>query len=380
MKTVLSNRLQNYIRQHGWEPLLSLVYLAFLFAPLLLHWFGGGDGRRMSMPFYWGATGLSIALFLPLYFVALHGNRRHQPWAVAGVFALGIGLLRWNAFANTYVIYAGALLAYLPGSLRGKLVALLLMLALYGVWVWQNYPAAWGGLHVGMVALLGITIFTFNTLEQQRAREQAALKLSQDEVRRLAGMAERERIGRDLHDSLGQTLSTVALKAELAQQLADKNTQAAAEQMQQVAGIARDALAQMREAVSGIRSAMLAAELASAKILMEMEGIQMQSEIDELPLAAEHETVLALGLREAITNVQRHARAGQVRVRLTHDEDSQQAVMSIADDGRGGITRHGNGLAGMAERIQALGGELQIESAKGRGTHLCLKLPMRAAA
>ncbi|PJK08301.1 two-component sensor histidine kinase [Lysobacteraceae bacterium NML95-0200] len=379
MKRALATRLQNYTAQHGWEPLLSLAYLAFLFVPLLGRWLSVSDDWR-QVPFHWGATLCSVALFLPLYFCVLHADRRYQPWALAGVFVLGIGLLPCNAFANTYVIYAGALLIYLHGGLRGKLAALLLMQLIYGAWVWRHYPLQWAGLHIGTVALLSITIFFFNYLEQQRQREQAALKLTQDEVRRLASMAERERIGRDLHDSLGQTLSTVVLKAELAQRLADKDSQAAAGQMQQVAAIARDALTQMREAVSGIRSAMLAAELASAKILLEMEGIQMQSEIDTLPLSPEYETALALALREAVTNVQRHARASNVMVRLEHDESNRQVVMSITDDGRGGATPRGTGLAGMAERIQALGGQLQIESAKGRGTRLTLKLPMERAA
>lgn len=379
MKPSLVSVIRNYPRQHGWEPLLSLAYLAFLFVPLLGRWLSRSDDWA-KVPFLWGATWLSIALFLPLYFAALHAHRRIQPWALAGVFALGIGLLPWNAFANTYVIYATTLLAYLRVGLHGKLTALLLMLAIYGVLAWRHYPPQWAGLHIGMVALLSVTIFSFNHLGQQREREQAVLKLSQDEVRRLARMAERERIGRDLHDSLGQTLSTVALKAELAQRLLDRDSQAAAGQMQQVASIARDALAQMREAVSGIRSAMLAAELASAKILLEMEGIQMQSEIDALPLPPEYETALALALREAMTNVQRHARASNVMVRLEHDESGQQALMSIADDGRGGATPRGTGLAGMAERIQALGGQLQIESERNRGTRLTLKLPMERTA
>lgn len=379
MKRAFATRLHNYTARHGWEPLLSLAYLAFLFVPLLMRGLSDRDDWA-RLPFHAGATWLSVSLFLPLYFCVLHAARRFQLWALAGIFALGIGLLPWNAFANTYVIYAGALLIYLHGGLRGKLAALLLMQLIYGAWVWRHYPPQWAGLHIGMVALLSVTIFSFNYLEQQRQREQAALKLTQDEVRRLASMAERERIGRDLHDSLGQTLSTVALKAELAQRLAGRDSQAAAEQMQQVAVIARDALTQMREAVSGMRSAMLAAELASAKILLEMEGIQMQSQMQELPLTPGHETALALALREAITNVQRHARAEKVSVRLEHDEPNRQVVMSITDDGRGGATPRGTGLAGMAERIEALGGCLQIESAKGQGTRLRLKLPLEAIA
>jgi two-component system, NarL family, sensor histidine kinase DesK len=94
-----------------------------------------------------------------------------------------------------------------------------------------------------------------------------------------------------------------------------------------------------------------------------------------LPLRAEAETALALGLREAVTNAQRHARASHVEVRL--QEVNNEAVLTVQDNGRGGALKPGNGLTGMAERLRALGGSLHVQTATP-GTLLSLRLPMQA--
>src|SRR5690606_25498793 len=128
----------------------------------------------------------------------------------------------------------------------------------------------------------------------------------------LAGLAERERSGRDLHDLLGHTLSLVALKSDLAARLVERDPAAARSEIDAVSRIARDALAQVRSAVSGIRSAGIAAELASAKLLLECDGVTLRHDWDEGGLAGGGlspaiENALALVVREAATNVQRHA-------------------------------------------------------------------------
>ena len=150
----------------------------------------------------------------------------------------------------------------------------------------------------------------------ENTRKRAELKLSHDEVRRLAALAERERIGRDLHDLLGHTLSMVALKSELAGKLLDRDPLAARREIDEVGRVARDALSQVRRAVSGIRAAGLAAELASAKLLLESDGVAFRYERADVALTPELETALALTLREAVTNIQRHARAQHAQVTL----------------------------------------------------------------
>jgi len=192
-------------------------------------------------------------------------------------------------------------------------------------------------------------------------------------VRRLAGMAERERIGRDLHDLLGHTLSVVALKSELAGKLIQRDPAAARVQIGEVEEVARQALAQVREAVAGIRAAGLQAELAAARLALLSAEISFDQRLPVIELPGEVEAALAMALREAVTNVIRHAGARRVEVELV--ETAHEWQLSISDDGRGGIGRHGNGLTGMDERLRALGGSVEIDSAPGAGTRVLLRVP-----
>src|SRR5690606_29047101 len=219
-------------------------------------------------------------------------------------------------------------------------------------------------------------------VDMANRRTDAALRLSHDEVRRLAALAERERIGRDLHDLLGHTLSLVALKSDLAARLVERDPVAARSEIDAVSRVAREALAQVRSAVSGIRAAGIAAELASAKLLLECDGVALRHDWDESGLAggalpSRVETTLALVLREAVTNIQRHAHARSAEIAL-RAEGSDGVVLRISDDGRGGAFAPGNGLGGMRERVEALGGRLVIDSVRGRGTVVEVWLPLAA--
>ena len=134
----------------------------------------------------------------------------------------------------------------------------------------------------------------------------------------------------------------------------------------------------MRRAVSGIRAAGLSAELAAARLLLESSDVRLDYALPDTALPPELETALALTVREAITNVQRHARAMRASVEIAVDASFVRLV--VADDGRGASIVPGNGLDGMRERLQALGGRLSIESASGQGTRLVATVPLPLSA
>jgi two-component system sensor histidine kinase DesK len=344
------------------HPGFSLVYLSFAFVPLLFvpapHWW------RAALP-----TLLAAVVFLPLHFGFY--RRRDQsaalPWILA-VATLGYALIPFNSGGNTFLIYAVAMaaVALRPRAAMGLGATLGAAMALEFLLVLRE-PRLAG-------AVSGISIL----YSRARAREHAELRLTQDEVRRLAGLAERERIARDLHDLLGHTLSVVALKSELAGKLIDRDTDAARVQIREVEGVAREALAQVREAVIGIRMTGLQAELASARLALLAADARLDQRLAPLPLEAEVEQTLALAVREAVTNIIRHADARRVEVELSAETD--RVLLSIGDDGRGGVDRPGNGLTGMRERLAAVGGTLEIESPRGGGTRLLLRVPRTMAA
>ena len=142
--------------------------------------------------------------------------------------------------------------------------------------------------------------------------------------------------------------------------------------------MARHALAEVRAAVTGIRAAGFAAELASAALLLRTSGVRLDQHLQVSNLPEPVECALALVLREAATNIARHAHATLARVSLTGAADGVR--LCIEDNGRGGIHAAGNGLHGMRERVQALGGTLELDSPPGGGTRLDIRVPLVATA
>lgn len=351
----------------GWAPFASLCYLTFLFLPVLV--------PRIADPDWLYLTLLATLVFLPLYFRAYWVQGRELVLLVVAMGVLALPLAQLNPFSNTFVIFACAFAPHLVSLRNGLLLALAVTggFSLYILSFVRGAP-----LTVGITYLVGTACFVGAYFMRENQRKQVALRLSHEEVRRLAALAERERIGRDLHDLLGHTLSLITLKSELANRLWERDPQAARQEVRDVERVARDALAQVRRAVTGIRAAGLAAEMASAKLLLETGGVAFQYELGRTPPPPEIETCLALAVREAVTNVHRHARATRASVRLLQHEDD--LVLEVVDNGCGGDIVPGNGLAGMRERLHGLGGELRVDAVRGQGTRLTMRLPRAAPA
>ncbi len=355
--------------EQGWAHLWNLAYLGFLFVPAV-----PGLAGEPRLSFALGPTLLSIALFLPMFVVGFRSQGRRGALSIAGIVVLACALLPWNAFANTYIIYAASLIAHQRIVLWRRWLLVVLVLGGYCTLL----TVLGAPLFVSAITVMvSIAAFIGNHYQAERERKRSELKLSHDEVRRVAAFAERERIGRDLHDLLGHTLSVIALKSELAGRLLDRDGAAAKREIEDVARISRETLDEVRRAVSGIRNAALAAELASARVLMEADRITLDVDMQPLALPPATESALALALREAMTNIHRHARASHAWVALAVEGD--QVVLRVEDNGRGGAVRAGNGLSGMQERIAGVGGMLAIEPAGAHGTRVVASVPLQAA-
>ncbi|MGB2789410.1 MAG: sensor histidine kinase, partial [Dokdonella sp.] len=320
-----------------WAPFYSLGYLIFLFLPAI---FGGQESPwAQGVPYgRLGVTLLSVVFFLPLYFLCFRLSGLRMLLCIVCIASLCYLLLPYNGFSNTYLIYAMGAIAYLRGSLwlRMALASLLLAAFLVEV-VLLGFPL----FIFGITVIIGVAVFFAQYFQLENQRKVTALKLSHDEVRRLAALAERERIGRDLHDLLGHTLSLIALKSELAGKLFDRDASAARREIDDVTRVARDALSQVRHAVTGIRAAGLGTELAAARQLLESAGVSFSYALADVELSTEQETALSLVVREAVTNIQRHARATKARVELVALREQLQ--LRVEDDGNGGDLRAGNG-------------------------------------
>ena len=223
--------------------------------------------------------------------------------------------------------------------------------------------------YAGLMAIVGGLIGYSIGQGLQTARTRAKLAAAEQRTAVLAVAAERERIGRDLHDILGHSLTTIAVKADLARRLVERDPARAASEIDDLASVARQALADVRATASGMREVRLAAEVAAARSVLDAAGIECRTP-SALPVLDEARSELfGYVVREAVTNVVRHAGASVCRITV------DDAAITITDDGRGFDTRSGRtGLRGLAERLDAAGGRLDVTSSDaGTTVHAALE-------
>ncbi len=211
------------------------------------------------------------------------------------------------------------------------------------------------------------------------------LSQARAELARLAVAEERERFARDLHDLLGHTLSVIALKAELARKLLPERAEDAATQVAEVESVARQALGEVREAVSGYHQPTLDGELEGARMALSAAGIDAAVERPDVSLDPATEAVLAWAVREGATNVIRHSGATHCALRLR--AGLAGTTLEIVDDGvgaaasnGGATTGGGRGLAGLAERVQSVHGQVESGAVSSGGFRLAVQVPRAAGA
>jgi two-component system, NarL family, sensor histidine kinase DesK len=345
----------------GYTPYLWLVYIA----PFALERFWRGTSLAEGL-----ATGIALLLFLVLYFAAYWYQGPRLLAIVAGLALLGVAFVPVNGTAAVFFIYA-AILAARVGRPRVAIVAIAVILGVLGVEAWwlSLPPTAWVP-----VIVVGGLIGGANIHFVEMASKNATLRMARQEVEQMAQIAERERIARDLHDLLGHTLSVIVLKSELASKLTVRDPEAAAREIREVEQISRGALQQVREAVTGYRGN-VASEVLRAGQALRSAGVTFEPSVERLALPTRQESVLAMAIREAVTNVVRHSGARGCRLQLHREGEAARLV--IEDDGRGGLTPEGVGLSSMRERLVALGGTLE-RSGEG-GTRLVISLPLEEA-
>ncbi len=197
---------------------------------------------------------------------------------------------------------------------------------------------------------------------------------------------ERSRIARDLHDSLGHSLSIIALKSELARRMLPDDPARATAEIGDVEQAARDALAAVRETVSGYRVPSLAVELAGARAALLAAGIEGVVEPAPDGLPRDVDAVLGWAVREGVTNVLRHSDATTAAIRVL--SDGRRRSVEVVDDGRGAEAlattrvddpRPGTGLDGLRERARGLGGAVEAGPLPERGFRLLVTVPLPEA-
>ncbi len=349
-------------RDHGWGPLLWVLYLGFFFVQPVV------DHASLKQ---WLLDGLGAVIFLTLYWGLFLLERPRSLVHVGGIVLLGVLFLPFNGGACTFFIFAAAML---PFSVATQTRAILGLVVIAGIGATEGVLLHLSSMGLFYAAIFPLLIGGGNVIFAERNRLNCKLRKANEEIENLAKVAERERIARDLHDVLGHTLSVITLKSELAGKLLDRDPQRAGQEIREVEQISRQALTEVRDAIRGYRSQGLVAELAQAKTTLETAGLTVQCDAaTTVNLPAVQESVLSLAVREAVTNVVRHAQARTCRMRL--EQQNGSCRLEIQDDGCGTSNGEGNGLRGMRERVEMLGGTLNRSTEAG--TTLTITLPLK---
>lgn len=326
------------------------------------------------MPF--STTGYALLLgvycvFIALYLWAITLQSSHIWKPILAIIILAIAITPYTPGSSTFFSYIGFLIGF---SYRTKIwlgMTLALMLLIGAMHFQFNYPFPF----FALPALSGlITVSIIGYVEKMRMEARISQLKSRQEIEQLAVIAERERIARDLHDILGHTLSSIALKAELAEKLLtqEKNEQAK-QHLSELHQIARNSLSLVRQTVSGYKHRGLSGEVMELCEKLRQSGFIVDLNGDIPQLTPRAETAIILALTELTTNILRHSNGNHCQIEFQQNCD--KILVRMHDNGDVKSLTPGNGLQGIQERLNALTGDLQ--SSIHKGCEFVISLPRR---
>ena len=376
----------------GW--IWVLLFAVTLAAPTVV------TATDDQLPTGMRATAVVTALALAGWFWAVLGPRP-AAWSDRGrvlTFWLGaaVAVTVLAGLHHSYQLLMYGLIPLLFGTLGwAGLPGAVALAALLG-WrsgAWSDGAEATLNLLVVAALSLGIAV-VIDAVEKQSTRRRDALaeltatrtELAQT-ARRAGVLEERERLARDLHDTVAQSLASIVTHLEAAEQAMDDRPRDARRHLGVARDSARDGLTEARRAVAALRPDLLEGRSLHAAIERRADqwsaatGIVAAVEVtgEPLPLHLEAETALLRAAEEALANVAKHARASRVTLTLSWLDDA--VSLDVDDDGVGFGTlpppreRGGFGLPGLRERLAAVGGRLEVESAPGEGTTVMAQVP-----
>ena len=228
-----------------------------------------------------------------------------------------------------------------------------------------------------LISCVFVIMFCYLAIAEQKSRKKAE-KLAQ-EVEALASKLERHRIARDIHDSLGHTLTTQDVQLELANTLAKRQPENALQALDTCKQLSSQCLVEVRRAVKTMRSTTFDLNEALQTLVEQVRqnrslNVSMEMKLPNLPLQTAHQ--LYCIAKEGLTNIQKHADASKVT--LKGETNFNNIVLEIIDNGKGfnpDAPHAGFGLKGMQERVDVLAGEIIINSQKTKGTYIQVFIP-----
>jgi len=322
---------------------------------------------------------LTVIFFISLRFAFIS---RKWPVYLWTSILIGISLTMSILFA---FIYFAFYIAYYNGHIKNRVAFLTLyIIHLVATTFSINYNLVLqdevflSQLPFVIIIWISVILLPFNIYnkkKQEKLEEQ--LEDANKRIAELVKQEERQRIARDLHDTLGQKLSMIGLKSDLARKLIHKDPEKARHELKDVQQTARTALNEVRKMVSQMRGIRINEEIVRVQQILKVAGIEFEYIQDNSlkDVSLFYENIISMLIKEGINNVVKHSKASHCKIEIAQIED--EITVMIEDNGIGkNPTKDmvgGHGLQGMRERLEFVNGSLEIQSTDG--TTLIIKIP-----
>ena len=343
------------------------------------------------LPFYFiwqlpSTVGKVVGIFLILLFFLVYWLAFiSRGWAVYLWTCILIGISIASASLFSYVYFA-FFIAYFIGNIKDRIPFLVLyFIHLLGTSIVINFEIVLKDeffikqLPIIVIVWISVILLPFSIYnKKERGQLEEKLEDANKRISELVKIEERQRIARDLHDTLGQKLSLIGLKSDLARKLIYKDPEQARDELKDVQQTARTALNEVRKMVAEMRGIRVREELVHVKQILKAAEIKFVANDDEFNLnnvSLLSENILSMCLKEAVTNVVKHSGAAECTISISQSE--KELIAEVHDNGVGKVSdedfNKGSGLLGMKERLEFVNGTLEILS--DEGTTLIIKIP-----
>ncbi|WP_263697923.1 sensor histidine kinase [Bacillus thuringiensis] len=364
---VEKKRIEIFPKYMGFFPYMWLVYLLFPIYNLTQV-----SGWKLVI-----GSGMLIVFMITyrqLYFV----QKTFILWACIQMILTLLFAFYYNAFMIFFGFFTASAIGFAPSKkvFRVLLSLLIVMLGTF-IFVHLNYLSTTDLVNiVPMFILMLLTPFGMRNFNQKKMLRNQ-LNEANEQIKDLVKREERQRIARDLHDTLGHTLSLITLKSQLVEKLIVKNPERASAEAKEITQTSRTALKQLRELISDMRMITVEEELEQIKAILQAANIELEikQETSASSLSPIEQNILGMCLREAVTNVVKHSKATRCIVSVL--ESQGELILTVEDNGIGLADQNhdGNGIRGMKERIALIDGFVELD-AINPGTLLIVKVPV----
>ncbi|HFO0458360.1 TPA: sensor histidine kinase [Bacillus paranthracis] len=360
-------RIEIFPKHMGFFPYMFLVYLLFP-----IYHLAQASGWKLIIGS--GMLIVFIITYRQLYFV----QRTFIFWACIQMILIFLFAIFYNAFMIFFGFFTASAMGFAP-SKKVFRILLCLLVVMLGVFVFINMnqltPTSLVNI-VPMFILMLLTPFGMRNFNQKKMLRNQ-LNEANEQIKDLVKREERQRIARDLHDTLGHTLSLITLKSQLVEKLIVKNPERASAEAKEITQTSRTALKQLRELISDMRMITVEEELEQIKAILQAANVELEikQETSASSLSPIEQNILGMCLREAVTNVVKHSKATRCIVSVR--ELQGELILTVEDNGIGLADQNhdGNGIRGMKERIALIDGFVELGTINP-GTLLTVKVPV----